>query len=398
MAKSYYKTIKGIRYDRHMIEVAEEAVSGQGDGRISMDDAQKLFESIIDGNRVTEVENRTLEYLRENFRFTKPADEWLTQELEKWWLEKGISPDKFGKKEKPETTSIEHLSKVQEKDTDSSQVSSEPVKRSPAVSADQTVIKDVYQGQETAGNKSKASALKFIIPIFLLIAIIAFYILRPGAVIKEASLVDLEPKPEVSDQEVNKSLVESKEPKSQPQTKVPETAPIESPPDYRTLIIQTLEEDLGDRLLANQVQFDKETLMLMFHSPVSHYKSGSSNMDLDLKNVLTSVFPGLVEILVTFDQAKIEIIFHGHSSSKWIGAKNQDEAYQKNLKLSEVRANTTLEYCRGLPEMDKYSEWLAGQLKSVGHSSSKPVMSDDGKEDQDRSRRITLSIGVNERK
>ena len=39
MAKSYYKTIQGIRYDRALLEAADERISGQGDGRISEKDA-----------------------------------------------------------------------------------------------------------------------------------------------------------------------------------------------------------------------------------------------------------------------------------------------------------------------------------------------------------------------
>ena len=36
---AYYKTIDGKKYDAELIEAAEKAVAGRGDGRISMDDA-----------------------------------------------------------------------------------------------------------------------------------------------------------------------------------------------------------------------------------------------------------------------------------------------------------------------------------------------------------------------
>lgn len=40
MAKSYYKTIQGVRYDRALLEAAEERIYGQGDVRIFEKDAE----------------------------------------------------------------------------------------------------------------------------------------------------------------------------------------------------------------------------------------------------------------------------------------------------------------------------------------------------------------------
>ena len=40
---SYYKQIEGVKYDRELVEAADEAVAGRGDGRISRADAEKLL-------------------------------------------------------------------------------------------------------------------------------------------------------------------------------------------------------------------------------------------------------------------------------------------------------------------------------------------------------------------
>ena len=53
---SYYKVIDGKNYDRSMLEVADEAVAGKGDGRISLADAEKLLATVKDGNAYTDVE------------------------------------------------------------------------------------------------------------------------------------------------------------------------------------------------------------------------------------------------------------------------------------------------------------------------------------------------------
>ena len=68
MAKSYYKTINGVRYDRALLEAAEERISGQVDGSISEKAAEEIVELTKDGGRITETELTTLKYIRENYK------------------------------------------------------------------------------------------------------------------------------------------------------------------------------------------------------------------------------------------------------------------------------------------------------------------------------------------
>ena len=53
MAKSYYKTIQGVRYDKALLEAAEERICGQGDGRIYEKYAEEIVELSKDGGRIT---------------------------------------------------------------------------------------------------------------------------------------------------------------------------------------------------------------------------------------------------------------------------------------------------------------------------------------------------------
>lgn len=78
---SFYKIIDGQRYDKKVLELAEELIQGQGDGRISRADAAKLLESVQDGSGITETENRSLFYILENYTFTDSAEGWLLDKL-----------------------------------------------------------------------------------------------------------------------------------------------------------------------------------------------------------------------------------------------------------------------------------------------------------------------------
>ncbi|MCA9637131.1 MAG: hypothetical protein KC420_13985 [Myxococcales bacterium] len=84
MSESYYKVMDGKKYDRGMLTLADEATAGQGDGRISLDDARKLITAVTDGGRYTDVEKETMAYIRDNYRFTDEADEWLRTEIRRW--------------------------------------------------------------------------------------------------------------------------------------------------------------------------------------------------------------------------------------------------------------------------------------------------------------------------
>jgi len=84
MSDSYYKTIDGKHYDREMLEIADEAVSGAGDGRISVEDAQKLLGAVKDANKYTDIEKASMKYIRENYKFTYASDQWFRKEIRKW--------------------------------------------------------------------------------------------------------------------------------------------------------------------------------------------------------------------------------------------------------------------------------------------------------------------------
>ena len=93
MAKSYYKTIHGVRYDRNLLEAADERIFGQKDFRISEKDVYEIFELSKDGGRITETELRTLKYIRQNYHFTPNAAAWFAGKLPD--IEQALHPDQF---------------------------------------------------------------------------------------------------------------------------------------------------------------------------------------------------------------------------------------------------------------------------------------------------------------
>ena len=88
MAKSYYKIVKGVRYDRALLEAAENRIKGQGDGRISEQDLKELADLSEDGKGITVTELRTLRYIQDEFNLTEKAQRWLADNVSRLEKEK----------------------------------------------------------------------------------------------------------------------------------------------------------------------------------------------------------------------------------------------------------------------------------------------------------------------
>jgi hypothetical protein len=68
---SYYSyNLQGNPLDRAMLEKMHELMAGQGDGRISKNDAPLLAEKVNDGGQRTEVEDRTVRKVYREANFT----------------------------------------------------------------------------------------------------------------------------------------------------------------------------------------------------------------------------------------------------------------------------------------------------------------------------------------
>ncbi|CAK0884454.1 unnamed protein product, partial [Prorocentrum cordatum] len=76
--EAYYKVIDGNKYDRALLENAEEFAA---DGQIGYPEAKQLWQDAQDGKGVTDIERATLEYALKTYKFTPKAKNFLTTYL-----------------------------------------------------------------------------------------------------------------------------------------------------------------------------------------------------------------------------------------------------------------------------------------------------------------------------
>lgn len=79
---SYYKQINGVKYDRELLEHADEFAA---DGQISEKEIKELWAEAEDGPGITDTERRTLEYIRSSgqYKLTKKAQDFLNKVMQK---------------------------------------------------------------------------------------------------------------------------------------------------------------------------------------------------------------------------------------------------------------------------------------------------------------------------
>ena len=88
MARNY-KKIKGVNYDRILIDLADSSKSEEG---IPLKLAKIIIKNVKDENRYSDVELRSIRYIRDKYKFTEEADEWFRDEIKQFPTTKKSAP------------------------------------------------------------------------------------------------------------------------------------------------------------------------------------------------------------------------------------------------------------------------------------------------------------------
>lgn len=80
----YYKEVDNKKMDSMILRIADDSVKGSGDGRISRQDAEKILAAVIDGNKYTDIEKETVQFIYKNYHWTDAALGWFKEQLTRW--------------------------------------------------------------------------------------------------------------------------------------------------------------------------------------------------------------------------------------------------------------------------------------------------------------------------
>jgi len=159
-------------------------------------------------------------------------------------------------------------------------------------------------------------------------------------------------------------------------------------------IREALEDEFAKDLAKWNAEFDQQTLTIRFKSPEVLFEAAAATLKPEFKTILDDFFPRYVAVLHNFRFAIAEVRIEGHTSSEWGPGTSDDDAYFNNMRLSQDRTRSVLEYGLSLRLPSEYKSFVRDLITANGLSSSQVIISDDG-EDREASRRVEFRVRTN---
>lgn len=151
------------------------------------------------------------------------------------------------------------------------------------------------------------------------------------------------------------------------------------------------EEDLAKEKWSGNLEM--ETLSIRFKKP---FIQGDAAVPNAFKKILRDFFPRYIAVLTKpkYKDEVAEIRIEGHTSGEWNREVTFDEAYFKNMELSQNRARNVLRYVLGIRHLkiSRNKEWIKKNLTANGLASSQLILNPNRKENKVESRRVEFRV------
>lgn len=161
----------------------------------------------------------------------------------------------------------------------------------------------------------------------------------------------------------------------------------------RTQLFQDLQQEFAPDMPKWGAELD-EDLSFRFNNADVLFDQGKADLKPEFKLILANFFPRYMRIITQekYRQDILEVRIEGHTSSAWAGAVNADDAYIRNMDLSQQRTRSTLAYVLAMPEVEAQKDWLKAHLTANGLASAKVVRDTQNVENPERSRRVEFRV------
>ena len=158
----------------------------------------------------------------------------------------------------------------------------------------------------------------------------------------------------------------------------------------KTQLYIDLQEEFKKDLTVWRATIDS-TLCIRFQEPSMLFDEGEDVLKPKFKEILDDFFPRYIGVLSRpqYKDNIEEIRIEGHT--------NSNGGYYSNMELSQDRTRAVLQYCFSLMK-DEDIVWLKGLVTANGLSSSHLILTKNGEEDKDLSRRVEFRVRTNAEK
>lgn len=174
-----------------------------------------------------------------------------------------------------------------------------------------------------------------------------------------------------------------------------------------TLVVREYVDTKDDMLRAIQTEFAKDLkewnatilgdMTIRFNDPTSLFATGSATLSPKFRLQLADFFPRYIRLLYSdkFRESITEVRIEGHTSAMWAGTVDSRVAYFNNMRLSQERTRSTLEYLFSLTDIGRFEGWLVSHLTANGLSSSRPLNDGSSRDSALLNQRVEFRIITN---
>lgn len=166
-------------------------------------------------------------------------------------------------------------------------------------------------------------------------------------------------------------------------------------------VVRDTEQRLGERLREEfaadltrwSADIDPSNLSLRFNNSDILFAPGQSALRPAFQSFMREFFPRYLARLQEFREDIEDVRIEGHTSAEWGGSTSPQDAYFRNMALSQERTREVLQF--GLTQTGlapEIREWAQGRITANGLSSSRLRTRPDGSEDRDASRRVEFRV------
>ena len=161
-------------------------------------------------------------------------------------------------------------------------------------------------------------------------------------------------------------------------------------------IYEALNQEFQQDLKAWGAEIRRSDLSFIFNKPEVLFALGKDELTPEFERIMDDFFPRYLNVMKTYRHSIQEIRIEGHTSSKWNQNSSDSEAYFNNMRLSQSRTRSVLEYGIHIPQVNQTDyQWVKSNVVAVGYSSSKLVYLPNGAEHASASRRVTFRVLTN---
>lgn len=166
--------------------------------------------------------------------------------------------------------------------------------------------------------------------------------------------------------------------------------------NQKEMLYADLQAEFKDDMSKWGAKINEETLSVYFVGDDVRFDTGQSDVKPEFKATLAEFFPRYVQLIKKHKDAIQEVRIEGYTDSTGKPGQTMEERYFYNMKLSQDRTRSVLEYCLTLPNFTKDDfNYMKDFITANGLSFSRYIRDSKGYEDKAASRRVEFRILTN---